>query len=75
MLEVQLAMLGLLVLRSLIALIEVVCIQTLLVFKSYYIPNYIPNYGFSYNPTKNLNYNYEKNYSHTNDNNQIMFYT
>lgn len=71
MLEVQLAMLGLLVLRSLIALIEVVCIQTLLVFKSYYISNY----SASYNPTKNLNFNYEKNYSHTNDYNQIMFYT
>ena len=71
MLEVQLAMLGLFVLRSLVLLIEAVCIQTLCLFKTY---SYY-NYGPSYNPTKNLNYNYEKNYSHTNDYNQIMFYT
>ena len=71
MLEVQLAMLGLFVLRSLVLLIEAVCIQTLCLFKTY---SYY-NYGLSYNPTKNLNYNYEKNYSYTNDYNQIMFYT
>jgi len=63
MLEVQLTMLGLLVLRSLVLLIENVCIQTLCLFKTY---SYY-NYGPSYNPTKNLNYNYEKNYSYTND--------
>jgi hypothetical protein len=65
MLEVQLTMLGLLVLRSLVLLIEAVCIQTLCLFKTY-------SY---YNPTKNLNYNYEKNYSHINNHNEIMFYT
>jgi hypothetical protein len=37
MLEVQLAMLGLLILKSLIALIEVICIQIVCLFKSYYI--------------------------------------
>ena len=44
MLEVQLAMLGILILKSLIALIEVICIQIVCLFKAYYIPNYIPNY-------------------------------
>ena len=65
MLEVQLAMLGILVLKSLISLIELICIQIVCLFRTYYIP------------TKDLNFaiNYEKNYSHTNDYNQIMFYT
>jgi hypothetical protein len=60
MLEVQLVMLGLLILRSLIALIEVICIQILCLFKSYY--------------STNLNINYEKNYSYNNDYNEIDFY-
>lgn len=74
MLEVQLAMLGLLILKSLIALIEVICIQIVCLFRSYYIYSYSASYNASYNPTKNLNYNYEKNYSYTNDYNEIAFY-
>jgi hypothetical protein len=66
MLEVQLAMLGLLVLKSLIALIEVICIQIVCLFKSYYIPTKDLNL--------NMNLNYEKNYSYINDYNEIMFY-
>lgn len=64
MLEVQLAMLGLLVLKSLIALIELICIQILCLFRSYYIS------------TKDLNFaiNYEKNYSYIHDHNEIAFY-
>ena len=52
MLEVQLAMLGILILKSLIALIEVICIQIVCLFKTYYIPNY--------SASQNLNLNYEK---------------
>lgn len=70
MLEVQLAMLGILILKSLIALIEVICIQIVCLFKTYYIPNYIPNYSAS----QNLNLNYEKNYSYIHDYNEIAFY-
>ena len=72
MLEVQLAILGLLVLKSLIALIELICIQIVCLFRSYYIYSY----SASYNASQNLNFaiNYEKNYSHINDYNQIMFY-
>lgn len=72
MLEVQLAMLGILVLKSLIALIEVICIQIVCLFRSYYIYSY----SASYNASQNLNFaiNYEKNYSHINDHNEIMFY-
>ena len=66
MLEVQLAMLGLLILSNVILLIETICLQMLLSYKSYY--SIIPNLNYSYN-------NYEKNNSHTNDYNQIMFYT
>ena len=64
MLEVQLAMLGLLILKSLIALIEVICIQIVCLFKSYYVS------------TKNVNFdiNYEKNYSYIHDYNEIAFY-
>jgi hypothetical protein len=64
MLEVQLTMLGLLILKSILSLIEVICIQIICLFKSYYIP------------TTNVNFaiNYEKNYSHINDYNNIMFY-
>jgi hypothetical protein len=64
MLEVQLAMLGFLVLKSLIALIEVICIQIVCLFKSYYIT------------TKDLDFaiNYEKNYSYIHDYNEIAFY-
>jgi hypothetical protein len=64
MLEVQLAMLGLLILKSLIALIEIICIQIVCLFKSYYIS------------TTDLNFaiNYEKNYSYIYDYNDIMFY-
>jgi hypothetical protein len=64
MLEVQLAMLGLLILRSLVSLIEVICIQIVCLFKSYYISN------------KDLNFaiNYEKNYSYIHDYNEIAFY-
>jgi hypothetical protein len=57
MLEVQLAMLGLLILKSLIALIEVICIQIICLFKSYYIST----------KNVNLNMNYEKNYSYIHD--------
>jgi hypothetical protein len=64
MLEVQLAMLGLLILKSLIALIEVVCIQIVCLFKSYYIST----------KDLNLNMNYEKNYSYIHDYNEIAFY-
>jgi len=64
MLEVQLAMLGLLILKSLIALIEVICIQLLCLFKSYYIST----------KDLNLNMNYEKNYSYIHDYNEIAFY-
>jgi hypothetical protein len=64
MLEVQLAMLGLLILKSIIALIEVICIQLLCLFKSYYIST----------KTLNLNLNYEKNYSYIHDYNEIAFY-
>ena len=41
MLEVQLAMLGLLILSNVILLIETICLQMLLSYKSYYsiIPN------------------------------------
>jgi hypothetical protein len=64
MLEVQLAMLGLLILKSLIALIEVITIQIVCLFKSYYVS------------TKNMNFaiNYEKNYSYIHDYNEIAFY-
>jgi len=64
MLEVQLAMLGLLILRSLVSLIEVICIQIVCLFKSYYISN----------KDLNLNMNYEKNYSYIHDYNEIAFY-
>ena len=64
MLEVQLAMLGLLILKSIIALIEVICIQLLCLFKSYYIST----------KDLNLNMNYEKNYSYIHDYNEIAFY-
>jgi hypothetical protein len=64
MLEVQLAMLGLLILKSLIALIEVICIQIICLFKSYYIPT----------KDLSLNMNYEKNYSYIHDYNEIAFY-
>ena len=82
MLEVQLAMLGLLILKSLVSLIEVICIQIICLFKSYYISNfsasyntgYNTSYSASYNHSQNLNLNYEKNYSHINDYNNIMFY-
>jgi len=66
MLEVQLAMLGILILKSLIALIEVICIQIVCLFKSYYILNY--------SASQNLNLNYEKNYSYIHDYNEIAFY-
>jgi len=66
MLEVQLAMLGILILKSLIALIEVICIQIVCLFKTYYIPNY--------SASQNLNLNYEKNYSYIHDYNEIAFY-
>jgi len=64
MLEVQLAMLGLLILKSLVSLIEVICIQIVCLFKSYYIS------------TTNVNFaiNYEKNYSYIHDYNEIAFY-
>lgn len=68
MLEVQLAMLGLLILKSLIALIEVICIQILCLFNSYYISTKDLNLNL------NLNMNYEKNYSYIHDYNDIMFY-
>ena len=64
MLEVQLAMLGLLILKSLIALIEVICIQLICLFKSYYVST----------KDLNLNMNYEKNYSYIHDYNEIAFY-
>jgi len=64
MLEVQLAMLGLLIIRSLVSLIEVICIQLLCLFKSYYIST----------KDLNLNMNYEKNYSYIHDYNEIAFY-
>jgi hypothetical protein len=64
MLEVQLAMLGLLILKSLIALIEIICIQLICLFKSYYIST----------KDLNLNMNYEKNYSYIHDYNEIAFY-
>lgn len=64
MLEVQLAMLGLLILKSLIALIEIICIQIICLFKSYYIST----------KDLNLNMNYEKNYSYIHDYNEIAFY-
>jgi hypothetical protein len=64
MLEVQLAMLGLLILKSLIALIEVICIQIVCLFKSYYVST----------KTLNFNMNYEKNYSYIHDYNEIAFY-
>jgi len=70
MLEVQLAMLGLLILSNVILLIETICIQILLLYKSYYSVS--PNLNYSLSP--NLNYNYEKNYSYINDYNEIMFY-
>jgi hypothetical protein len=82
MLEVQLAMLGLLILKSLVALIEIICIQIVCLFKSYYISNfsasyntgYNTGYSASYNHSQNLNLNYEKNYSYINDYNEIAFY-
>jgi hypothetical protein len=61
MLEVQLAMLGLLVLSNIIVLIEIICMQLLLLYKSYYIIT--PNLNYSLSP----NFNYEKNYSYIND--------
>lgn len=82
MLEVQLAMLGLLILKSLVSLIEVICIQIICLFKSYYISNfsasynsgYNTSYSASYNHSQNLNLNYEKNYSYIHDYNEIAFY-
>jgi|UniRef100_A0A6C0CAG6 hypothetical protein len=78
MLEVQLAMLGLLILKSLVSLIEVICIQIVCLFKSYYISNfnasYSASYSASYNHSQNLTMNYEKNYSYINDYNEIMLY-
>jgi len=68
MLEVQLAMLGLLVLSNIIVLIEIICMQLLLLYKSYYIIT--PNLNYSLSP----NLNYEKNYSYINDYNEIVFY-
>lgn len=68
MLEVQLAMLGLLILKSLIALIEVICIQIVCLFNSYYI------YTKDLNLNLNLNMNYEKNYSYIHEYNEIAFY-
>jgi hypothetical protein len=70
MLEVQLAMLGLLILSNIILLIETICIQILLLYKSYYILT--PNLNYSLSP--NLNFDYEKNYSYINDYHEIMFY-
>ena len=72
MLEVQLAMLGLLILSNVILLIETICLQMLLSYKSYY--SIIPNLNYNYDLNYSYN-NYEKNNSHTNDYNQIMFYT
>jgi hypothetical protein len=68
MLEVQLAMLGLLVLSNIIVFIEIICMQLLLLYKSYYIIT--PNLNYSLSP----NLNYEKNYSYINDYNEIVFY-
>jgi len=68
MLEVQLAMLGLLILSNIIVLIEIICMQLLLLYKSYYIIT--PNLNYSLSP----NLNYEKNYSYINDYNEIVFY-
>jgi len=74
MLEVQLAMLGLLILKSLVSLIEVICIQIVCLFKSYYISNFSASYNTGYNHIQNLNLNYEKNYSYIHDYNEIAFY-